>query len=149
MVSHHKNCSGWTSSADYIPCTHCGARFKQFRSIQTHNEKCHNNLFRFIALPSRVTRHILLFSNTSTSQSNSQSSVETRSWCSPPPLPVTPDIVPRCLHISSYRLLLYFSRCDRFPKIFTVKDTANPPPPLQLSLAQWPCPRPPRPPTRS
>ena len=48
MVSHHKNCSGWTSSADYIPCTHCGARFKQFRSIQTHNEKCHNNLFRYV-----------------------------------------------------------------------------------------------------
>ena len=110
MVSHHKNCSGWTSSADYIPCTHCGARFKQFRSIQTHNEKCHNNLFRYKALPSRVTRHILLFSNTSTSQSNSQSSVETRSWCSPPPLPVTPDIVPRYLHISSYRLLISISK---------------------------------------
>ena len=76
---------------------------------------------------SRVTRHILLFSNTSTSQSNSQSSVETRSWCSPPPLPVTPDIVPRYFHISSYSILysylkkyLYFSRCDRLPKIFTV-----------------------------
>ena len=52
-----------------------------------------------------LTRHILLFSNTSTSQSNSQSSVETRSWCSPPPLPVTPDIVPRCIYIYSYRLL--------------------------------------------
>ena len=77
MVNHHKNCCGWTSSADFLPCTHCGARFKQFRSIQTHNEKCHNNLF----------------SNTSTSQS----SAETRSWASPPPppLPLTPDIVPR------------------------------------------------------
>ena len=75
MVNHHKNCCGWSSPADFIPCTHCGARFKQFRSIQTHNEKCHNNLF----------------SNTSTSQS----SAETRSWASPPPLPLTPDIVPR------------------------------------------------------
>ena len=78
MVNHHKNCCGWSSPADFIPCTHCGARFKQFRSIQTHNEKCHNNLF----------------SNTSTSQS---SAGETRSWASPPPppLPLTPDIVPR------------------------------------------------------
>ena len=77
MVNHHKNCCGWTSSADFLSCTHCGARFKQFRSIQTHNEKCHNNLF----------------SNPSTSQS----SAETRSWASPPPppLPLTPDIVPR------------------------------------------------------
>ena len=71
MISHHKSCIGWTSQGDYIPCTHCGARFKQFRSIQTHVERCHNNQF-----------------SASTSQSSG-------SWASPPPLPLTPDIVPR------------------------------------------------------
>ena len=77
MVNHHKSCSGWTSNADFIPCTHCGARFKQFRSIQTHVEKCHTGLSSIAA-------------------STSQSSNDTRSWSSPPPpLPVTPDIVPR------------------------------------------------------
>ena len=71
IISHHKTCPGWSSQGDYIPCTHCGARFKQFRSIQTHMERCHNNQF---------------------SASASQSS---GSWASPPPLPLTPDIVPR------------------------------------------------------
>ena len=71
IISHHKTCPGWSSPGDFIPCTHCGARFKQFRSIQTHVERCHNNQF---------------------SASASQSS---GSWASPPPLPLTPDIVPR------------------------------------------------------
>ena len=76
MVSHHKNCTGWTSNSDFISCTHCGARFKQFRSIQTHTEKCHSNL---------IVR----------STSHSQTSSEARSWCSPPRMAHTPDIVPR------------------------------------------------------
>ena len=61
-----------------------------------------------------------------------------------------PDIVPRCLYISSYRLAFVSNKktCNCVTKIFNISDTAKSPP-LQLSLAQWPCPRPPRPPTRS
>ena len=45
MVSHHRTCQGVTRPADYLPCLHCGARFKQFKSCQSHVERSHKQLF--------------------------------------------------------------------------------------------------------
>jgi hypothetical protein len=41
IVAHHKNCLGFASAEDYVPCTMCGLRFKQFKSLKSHQDRAH------------------------------------------------------------------------------------------------------------
>jgi len=90
IVSHHRNCRGWTSPNDYIPCMHCGARFKQFKSCQTHSLRNHQHLF----------------GADSDDDSDMKSEVVSPPRISPPPLPIppAPDVVPRPDAIRARRL---------------------------------------------
>ncbi len=41
IVAHHKNCIGYAKENDYVPCSHCGLRFKQFKSLKSHQDRKH------------------------------------------------------------------------------------------------------------
>jgi hypothetical protein len=41
IVAHHKNCIGFASAKDYLTCTMCGLRFKQFKFLKSHQNRAH------------------------------------------------------------------------------------------------------------
>ena len=41
MVTHHKTCMGQANPGDFVSCSVCGMRFKQYKSMQNHKDKSH------------------------------------------------------------------------------------------------------------
>ena len=41
ILAHHKSCVGLATANDYLPCNHCGLRFKQFKSLKSHQDREH------------------------------------------------------------------------------------------------------------
>ena len=41
ILAHHKGCVGVAMANDYLPCNHCGLRFKQFKSLKSHQDREH------------------------------------------------------------------------------------------------------------
>ena len=41
ILAHHKGCVGVATASDYLPCNQCGLRFKQFKSLKSHQDREH------------------------------------------------------------------------------------------------------------
>ena len=41
ILAHHKGCVGVATPNDYLPCNLCGLRFKQFKSLKSHQDREH------------------------------------------------------------------------------------------------------------
>lgn len=41
ILAHHKGCVGVATANDYLPCNSCSLRFKQFKSLKSHQDREH------------------------------------------------------------------------------------------------------------
>ena len=110
MVGPHRNCPGWIREGDFLPCVHCGERFKQFRSCQTHAEKAHQVNRRRRSVARRLTLPLQHLFNLEERDSDAELEAEEQRLVSPPAEPppprlqLPPDVVPR-EHASAPQLL--------------------------------------------